>query len=113
MKGNLHHFKVDSKLWRLDEDTGIIHSKTGCVMEIHGSTWRQGTHLDGGPLANGPNQKFSIDGFGSPLILRAIRAELNDYVFDVEEGLLEVGSAIVMWPHHGGDNQIFRFVHVS
>lgn len=98
--------QVDSKLWRLDEN-GVIHSKTGAVIEIPGSNTEQGVGLMGSHDAHGgENQRFSFDG-------KAIRSHLNDFVFDVEEGLMEVGSALCMWPHQGGDNQTFTFVQVS
>ena len=96
-------YQAESKLWRLDEN-GLIHSKTGSVIDIPGSNKSHGVGLTGCNDAHGgDNQRFRIDG-------GAIRSHLNDFVFDVEEGLMEIGSAIIMWPHHGGDNQTFKFV---
>ena len=96
---------MDSKLWRLDK--GFIRSKTGSVVDIPASNRNRGVGLKGWRNAHGgPNQKFSFDG-------SAIRSELHGFVFDVEGGVMEVGSAIVMWPHHGRDNQTFKFVQVS
>jgi len=98
--------QVDSKMWRLDEN-GVIHSKTGSVIEIPGSNTDQGVALMGCHDGHGgENQRFTFDG-------SAIRSHLNQFVFDVEEGLMEVGSALCVWPHQGGDNQTFKFVQVS
>jgi len=98
--------QVDSKMWRLDEN-GVIHSKTGSVIEIPGSNTDQGVALRGCHDGHGgENQRFTFDG-------SAIRSHLNQFVFDVEEGLMEVGSALCVWPHQGGDNQTFKFVQVS
>jgi len=97
--------QVDSKLWRLD--AGLIRSKTGSVVDIPNSNRRRGVGLKGWRNAHGgANQKFTYDG-------SAIRSDLHGFVFDVEGGVMEVGSAILMWPYHGGDNQIFKFVQVS
>ena len=99
----VNHYQAESKLWQLDEN-GLIHSKTGSVIDIPGSNRSHGVVLAGWHTAHGgDNQRFRIDG-------GAIRSHLNDFVFDVEEGLMEIGSAICMWPHHGGDNQTFKFV---
>ena len=57
-------------------------------------------------IQGGDNQKFAFDG-------SSIRSELNGFVFDVEEGVMEEGSAVILWPHHGEDNQIFKFIEVS
>ena len=101
-----NHYQAESKLWRLDEN-GLIHSKTGSVIDIPGSNKSHGVGLTGcNDPHGGDNQRFRIDG-------GAICSYLNDFVFDVEEGLMEIGSAICMWPHHGGDNQTFKFVQVS
>ena len=93
----------DNKLWRLDED-GILHSKTGLVVDIPGSNEDAGVGLIGyHDIHGGDNQRFTFDG-------SSIRSELNGFVFDVEEGVMEEGSAVIMWPHHGGENQSFNFV---
>ena len=122
------HEVEDNKLWRLDED-GLLHSKTGLVVDVPGSNEDAGVALigyhdihggDGGgdddgdgdndnghhDIQGGDNQKFAFDG-------SSIRSELNGFVFDVEEGVMEEGSAVILWPHHGEDNQIFKFIEVS
>ena len=100
------HEVEDNKLWRLDED-GLLHSKTGLVVDVPGSNGDAGVALIGyHDIHGGDNQKFAFDG-------SSIRSELNGFVFDVEEGVLEAGSAVIMWPHHGGENQSFNFVEVE
>ena len=134
------HEVEDNKLWRLDED-GLFHSKTSLVVDVPGSNEDAGVALigyhdihggdgggdddcddgggdddcdDGGgdndnghhDIQGGDNQKFAFDG-------SSIRSELNGFVFDVEEGVMEEGSAVILWPHHGEDNQIFKFIEVS
>ena len=88
------------------DENGLIHSKTGSVMDIPQSIKEKGVPVGFYKAHGGDNQRFTFDG-------GAIRSKLNDFVLDVEEGLMEVGSAILMWPHHGGDNQTFKFVQVS
>ena len=96
----------DYQLWRLDED-GVLHSKTGLVVDIPGSCEDAGVHLIGyDDVHGGDNQKFSFDG-------SCIKSELNGFVFDIEEGRMEEGAAVIMWPHHGEVNQIFKFVQMS
>ena len=96
----------DNKLWRLDED-GLLHSKTGLVVDIPGSNEDAGVRLIGYHDAHGgDNQRFTFEG-------STIRSELNGFVFDVEEGAMEEGAAVIMWPPHGGENQSFNFVQVS
>ena len=95
-----------NKLWRLDEE-GLLHSKTGLVVDIPGSNEDAGVQLIGYHDAHGgDNQRFTFEG-------STIRSELNGFVFDVEEGAMEEGAAIIMWPAHGGQNQSFNFVQVS
>ena len=96
----------DNKLWRLDED-GLLHSKTGLVVDIPGSNEDAGVRLIGYHDAHGgDNQRFTFEG-------STIRSELNGFVFDVEEGAMEEGAAVIMWPAHGGQNQLFNFVEVE
>ena len=96
----------DNKLWRLDED-GLLHSKTGLVVDIPGSNEDAGVRLMGYHDAHGgDNQRFTFEE-------STIRSELNGFVFDVEEGAMEQGAAVIMWPAHGGENQAFNFVQVS
>ena len=96
----------DFQLWRLDDD-GVLHSKTGLVVDIPGSCEDAGVQVIGhGDVHGGDNQKFSFDG-------SCIKSELNGFVFDIEDGRMEEGAAVIMWPHHGEVNQIFKFVQMS
>ena len=96
----------DYQLWRLDDD-GVLHSKTGLVVDIPGSCEDAGVQVIGyGDVHGGDNQKFSFDG-------SCIKSELNGFVFDIEDGRMEEGAAVIMWPHHGEVNQIFKFVQMS
>ena len=65
----------DNKLWRLDED-GLLHSKTGLVVDIPRSNEDAGVRLIGYHDAHGgDNQRFTFE-------RSTIRSELNSFVFD-------------------------------
>ena len=54
-------------------------------------------------IHSGDNQKFSYDG-------SSIKSALNGFVLDVKGAVFEKGTPIIMWPSHGGENQIFKLV---
>ena len=65
----------DNKLWRLDED-GLLHSKTGLVVDIPRSNEDAGVRLIGYHDAHGgDNQRFTYE-------RSTVRSELNSFVFD-------------------------------
>ena len=91
----------DGQLWRLDND-GLLHSKTGLVLDIPYSNKCAGVQVQGyGHIHSGANQKFSYNGC-------SIKSALNGFVLDVKGEVFEKGTPIIMWPSHGGENQTFK-----
>ena len=100
-----HRKKEESKLWRFD-NYGLLESKTGLVVDIPGSSRDIGVRAMGShDIHYGDNQRFTYNG-------GAIRSKSNDHAFDVEAGVMETGSPIVMNPHHGGRSQSFKIIAI-
>ena len=100
-----HRKREESKMWSFDE-YGLLHSKTGLVAHIPESSKDTCVRVMGSRrIHGGDNQRFTYD-------KGAIRSESNDYVFDVEAGVMETGSPIVMKPHHGGGSQAFKIIAI-
>ena len=34
----------------------------------------------------------------------------NNLVLDIDGGVMEPGAGLILWEHHGGDNQMFEIV---
>lgn len=90
-----------NQLW--EYKNGMIYSKlNGLVLDVNQETGNVATFEPHG----GPNQLWHFDEDGT------IRSETGQ-VLDVSEGNTEPGTCVIVFPKHGGTNQIFKTVTVD
>merc|ERR1712110_363335 len=89
----------EEQLWDIEEyySKKIFRNKTGLVADMKNSV---GPELICWSHHGGPNQKFEIknDIF--------IHCEIDDKVWDAEQGILTPGAPLILYPKHGGPNQL-------
>jgi len=92
----------DNQLWRLNEN-GQLESKTGLVADIT-ENGGSGTNVIGWPSNDQPHQQwyFANDCCYSQ--------SDNNLVLDIFEGGTDNDTPVIVYPYHGGPNQVWRFV---
>lgn len=89
----------DRQLWCLNSD-GSLESRCGAFAEV-----AEGDEGKLQVVGDGENhgQVWVTEG-------NVLRNEGHDLVLDIDEGILEPGRRLILWEHHGGDNQMFEIV---
>jgi len=94
-----HRTGGDRQLWCLNMD-GSLESRCGAFAEVF----------------EGDEGKLQVAGYDEnhggvwTLEGNALRSVSHDAVLDIEGGTMEPGSRLLLWEHHGGENQMFELV---
>lgn len=94
-----HRTGGDRQLWCLNSD-GSLESRCGAFATV--------VEGDDGKLqVIGDGENHGGEWVTEGNVLRSVS---HDLVLDIDEGIMEPGSRLILWEHHGGDNQMFEIV---
>ena len=80
---------------------GLLHSKTGSVVDCLGS------NREAGVKVIGYSHKNMVETTSDFLLTEAQYGEKMNFL-DIQGGAIEVGTTLVIWSYHGGWNQTFK-----